>query len=76
MRVSSDDPAIAEARLASLGVLETSPFGIAIDNARTSAALVVIGKTPGATHIRVHADEGDRDIMVTVIPAPKIPAPN
>ena len=68
MRVTSDDPSIAEVRRASLGVLERSDWDA---GARTASALVVVGKAAGATRIRVHADQGDREIAVTVIPPPK-----
>lgn len=68
MQVTSDDPAIAEVRPASLGVLQQGMYG-----AQTSAALVVIGKAPGTTTVRVRANEGSRLIAVHVIapPAPR-----
>ncbi len=66
LRVTSDDPSIAEVRAASLGVLE--PSGLA--NQQTSSALVVVGRAAGTTHVRVHAKEGDRDIAVTVVVPP------
>jgi hypothetical protein len=66
LSVISDDPAIAEVRRASLGRLERSGmYGQA-----TSAALVVVGKSPGTTRIRVRSKDGHRDIAVTVIPPP------
>ncbi len=64
--VVSDDPAIAEIRPAALGVLERSGQ----DNQATAAASIVVGKRPGTTHVHVHAEEGDRDIAVTVVPPP------
>ena len=66
MKATSDNPAIVEVRPASLGVLERGWSG----DAQTSAAMVVVGKSAGATTIRVHAKEGDRVIAVTVIPPP------
>lgn len=66
IRVTSDDPRIAEIRTASLGVLERS--GLA--NQATSAAAIVVGKTAGTTRVRVHADEGDREIAVTIVAPP------
>jgi hypothetical protein len=66
MKVTSDDPAIAEVRMASLGVLERSYTG----DAQTSAAMVVIGKGTGSTTVHVHAEQGDRVIAVSVIPPP------
>jgi hypothetical protein len=65
MHISSDDPAIAEVRPASLGLLQQSAWG-----AQTSAALVVIGKAPGTTIVRVHAEQGSRLIAVRVVAAP------
>ena len=66
MTAVSDDPAVAEVRRASLGALERSGmYGQA-----TAAALVVVGKAPGATRIRVRSKDGHRDIAVTVVPPP------
>jgi hypothetical protein len=66
MHISSDDPAIAEVRPASLDVLQPSLYG-----AQTSAALVVIGKAPGTTTVRVRAAQGSRLIAVRVVAAPR-----
>jgi hypothetical protein len=66
MSVVSDQPAIAEVRRASLGTLERS----GIYNQATAAAVVVIGKSPGTTRIRVRSKRGHRDIAVTVVPPP------
>jgi hypothetical protein len=65
MLMTSDDPAIAEVRPASLGVLQQGLYG-----SQTSAALVVIGKAPGTTTVRVRANEGSRLIAIHVIAAP------
>jgi hypothetical protein len=66
MHVVSDDPAIAEVRLASLGVLERNgAYG-----EQTAAAFVIVGKSPGATTIRVSAEQGSRRVTVRVIPPP------
>ena len=62
VKIVSDDPAIADVRPASLGVLERA--------GQTSSAVVVIGKAPGRTHLHVSANEGHRDIAVTVVPSP------
>ena len=72
MKVVSDDPAIAEVRLASLSVLKQHPYGMmgVGQEQQTAAGLVVFGKTPGKTKLHVHAEEGDRDVVVTVIPPP------
>ena len=66
LAITSDDPAIAEVRRASLGTLERSGFY----GQATAAALVVVGKAPGTTHIRVRSKDGHRDIAVTVVPPP------
>jgi len=65
MQVVSDDPAIAEVRSASLGVLQTS-----FDGEQTAAALVIVGKAPGQTRIHVREKNGSRDVVVTVIAPP------
>lgn len=67
VRAVSDNPAIAEVRPASLGVLEKQPFG---GNGQPSAALVIVGKTPGTTRVHVTAKEGHRDIAVTIVGSP------
>ncbi len=68
MKVVSDDPAIVEVRLASLGVLQKNPWGQSAQ--QTSAALVVVGKATGSTTVRVTSKDGDRDIHITVVPPP------
>ena len=65
MSVTSDDPAIAEVRPAALGVLQSGLYG-----QQTSAALVIVGKAPGATVVRVRAAQGSRLVAVRVIPPP------
>jgi len=69
MKVVSDDPAIAEVRLASLATLKQRPYGE--QTQQTEAALVVVGKAAGKTKLHVTAEEGHRDVVVTVIPAPQ-----
>lgn len=66
MRVVSDDPAIAEVRPASLGVLEHN----GMYGEQTSAAFVIIGKAAGATTVRVLAQQGSRRVTVRVIAQP------
>jgi hypothetical protein len=66
LEVTSDDPAIAEVRRASLGTLERAGFA----NRATSSAMVVVGKSPGTTTVRVRAKEGHREIAVTVVAPP------
>jgi hypothetical protein len=65
MQMTSDDPAIAEVRPASLGLLQGY-----VGSQQTSAALVVIGKAPGTTTVRVRAEQGSRVIAVRVVAAP------
>ena len=67
VRAVSDNPAIAEVRAASLGVLEKGAWS---NVAQTSAAVVIVGKMPGSTHIHVTAKEGHRDIAVTIVGSP------
>ncbi|MBV8758952.1 MAG: hypothetical protein JO257_16815 [Deltaproteobacteria bacterium] len=67
MQVVSDDPAIAEVRPASLGVLQQG----GLDGEQTSAALVVVGKAPGATRLHVRSKGKERDVVVTVVAPPE-----
>jgi hypothetical protein len=66
LSVVSDDPAIAEVRRASLGVLEQS----GLYNQATAAAVVIVGRSPGTTRVHVRSKDGGRDIAVRVIPPP------
>ena len=66
MQVTSSDPAIAEVRPASLGVLV--PAGMF--NAQTASAVVVVGRAPGTTTLHVKAKQGERDVIVTVVAPP------
>ncbi|HSD87862.1 MAG TPA: hypothetical protein VLB44_10125 [Kofleriaceae bacterium] len=64
MKVVSDNPAIAEVRMASLSTLEhQTVYG---RDQQPTAAFVVVGKAPGATRIRVTASTGSRSVTVTV----------
>lgn len=67
--VTSDNPAIAEVRPASLAALQ--PAGHA--GFAPASAFVVVGKARGTTTLRVTAKEGSRIVTVTVI-APPAPA--
>jgi len=67
MRAVSDNPAIADVRAGSLGVLEKGRFEL---NGQPASAFVIVGKTPGTTHIHVTAKEGHRDVAITVIGSP------
>lgn len=71
LQVTSDDPAIAEVRDASFGVLQPSSGPrYAPDNQATAAAFVVVGKAPGTTKLHVKTSDGGRTIAVTVAPPP------
>ena len=75
LRVTSDDPAIAEVRDASLGVLQ--PNGgpaYAPTNQATAAAFVIVGKAPGVTKLHVKTDDGGRTIAVTIVAPPQLAA--
>lgn len=78
LTVTSDDPAIAEVRLASLAALESPGYGHGVAaSPQPAAAFVVIGKAPGLTRLHVRSKEGQRDVVVTVVPPPAqaVPAP-
>jgi len=64
---TSDDPAIAFVRAASFQALR--PVGYA-GNQQPAAAVVIVGKAPGTTMIRLRSKDGGRDVVVTVIPPP------
>ncbi len=66
VKVTSEDPAIAEVRPASLGVLQPS----GMFNAATASAIVVVGRAPGKTRLHLTAKEGERWIAVTVVAPP------
>ena len=69
MQITSDDPAIAEVRPASLGVLQqTGVYG-----EQASAALVVVGKAPGGARVHVRTKGKQRDVVVTVVAPPAAP---
>lgn len=68
---TSDDMTIAEVRAASLQTLR--PVGY-MGNQQPAAAVVIVGKAPGTTTIRLHSQDGGRDIRVTVVPPPAPPA--
>lgn len=75
LHVTSDDPAIAEVRDASFGVLQ--PNGgpsYAPNNQATATAFVVVGKAPGTTKLHVKTDDGGRTIHVTIAPPPPLAA--
>jgi len=68
---TSDDTAIAELRAASLQALRPAGY---MGNQQPASAVVVVGKAPGSTTIRLRSKDGDRDVRVTVVPPPTPPA--
>lgn len=69
MSVVSANPAIAEIHRASLSALEPSGYGV-YSNPSNAAAVVVVGKAPGKTKIKVTSGESSRELEVTVVPPP------
>lgn len=67
VRLSSDDPSIAEVRTGAIAKLELVSYD---GNQQTSSALVVVGKSPGSTTIRVRTAGGGQDIHVTIVAPP------
>jgi len=68
--IISEDPAIAEVRLASLAALERINY---TSGNTPSSAFVVVGKTPGTTKLHVKVGKRKRDVVVTVIAPPGPP---
>jgi hypothetical protein len=68
-KIVSEDPAIAEARPASLAVLEKS----GLYGSQTSTAMVIVGKAPGKTWLHLTSEQGHRDVLVTIVPPPGPP---
>jgi hypothetical protein len=68
MKVTSDNPAIAEVRMAALSQLQTNNY-TGYGTAPT-AAFVVVGKAAGATKVHVSTKDGYRVVTVTVIAPP------
>ncbi|MBC7973415.1 MAG: hypothetical protein H7138_00410, partial [Myxococcales bacterium] len=70
LTATSDDRTIAEVRAASFSALRSLGF---TSPAQPIAAVVIVGKAPGTTTIRLRSQQGDRDVRVTVIPPPATP---
>jgi hypothetical protein len=75
LAVTSDNPAVAEVKPASLGVLVPNG-GMLAGNRATTAAFVVVGKQPGQTRVHVRSKDGGRELEVTVVPPPVHGAPS
>jgi hypothetical protein len=66
LAATSDNPAIAEVRPAALTALRPAGW----TNQQPAAAVVIVGKAPGRTAIRVQSKDGGRQVRVTVVPPP------
>lgn len=69
--MTSEDPAIAEVHAASLGTLERAGFA----NQQTTAAVVVVGKTPGTTKLHMSTKRGGKRVVAVTVIAPPVPTP-
>ena len=72
--VSTEDASIADVRGGAFGQLqrnEWNRFGT-----WTDAGIVVIGKSPGHTKIKVKTKDGDKTFRVNVVAPPLVGAPN
>jgi len=67
---TSDDGAIAEVRPASFSAMRPAGY---TGNLQPAAAVVVVGKAPGITTVRLRSRAGARDVQVTVVPPPATP---
>jgi hypothetical protein len=67
LTATSDDPAVAEVRAAALTALRPAGY---MGNQQPTSAVVIVGKAPGATTIRVRSRDGDREVRVTVVSPP------
>ncbi|HLL21003.1 MAG TPA: hypothetical protein VK427_02680, partial [Kofleriaceae bacterium] len=65
--VSTEDAAIADVKGAAFGTLERDPYLL---DAAAPAGVVVIGKAPGKTRVKVKSSGGTKTIDVTVIRPP------
>jgi len=70
---TSDNAAIAEVRPAALSKLEADPMGR--QNQAPASAVVIVGKQPGTTIVRLRTKDGGRDVRVTIVPPPAIGTP-
>ena len=68
---TSDNPMIADVRAASLTALQPAGYH---GNQQSAAAVVVVGKAPGTTTIRLRSKTGGRDVPVAVLAPPATPA--
>jgi hypothetical protein len=71
LTAASDNAAIAEVRAAALQTLR--PVALST-NQQPAAVVVIVGKAPGTTTIRLYSHDGNREIAVTVVPPPGAPS--
>ena len=68
MKIVSENPAIAEVRMATLSALQQVGYNML--SQQPPAAFVVVGKAPGSTKLHLTAKGGTRVVTVTVVAAP------
>ena len=66
--VSTDDEAIVDVKGAAFGALEQNPYTY---QTLTPAGVVLVGKHPGKTKVKVKTKDGSKTIHVTVIAPPR-----
>jgi hypothetical protein len=69
MKISSENPAIAEVRMATLSALQQVGYPHSMMQ-QPPAAFVVVGKAPGSTKLHISAKGGSRVVTVNVVAAP------
>ena len=67
---TSDDPGVAEVRPAALQKLLQTDFRSPNQTQVAFSAVVIVGKHPGQTTIRLRSKDGNRDVKVTIVPPP------
>ena len=65
--ISTEDEKIADVKGASLSTLERSAY---TPHTSTPSGVVIVGKSPGKTKVRVKTSDGSKTINVTVLPPP------
>lgn len=72
---TSDDPGVAEVRPAALQKLVPTDYRGMNQTQIAMSAVVIVGKHPGQTTIRLRSKDGNRDVKVTITPPPVLGAP-
>ncbi len=65
--ISTEDESIAAVKGAAFGAIERQPY---VYGTATPAGVVIIGKAPGRTKVKIKTSEGSKTIHVTVLPQP------